>query len=88
MKETCKKIGLVLKKIYGWGIMLSVFLGGATVLGYIAAILIGGETGFAICDFLYKKFFVVLIYAADIFVLIGLVSMYFCGEKSMVWKKK
>lgn len=87
MNNICKEVAKILKKIYGWGIMLSVFLGGFTVFGFIAALIIGGETGFTICEFLYKKVFTFLIYAADIFVLLGLISMYFNGEKSMTMKK-
>lgn len=68
--------------------MISLFVGGLTFLGYLAALIISGNTGFVICEFLYKKFFPVFIYASNVVVLIGLVAMYLSGEKSLVLKKK
>ena len=79
-----KKVSDILKKIYGYGVVVALFLGGATVLGYIAALIIGGETAMAICTFIYKKLFVWLIIGADIDVLLGLVAMYLAKEKSMI----
>lgn len=79
MEKTAK----ILKKIYGYGIFAALFLGGATVLGYIAAMIIGGETAVAICAFIYKKIFLWLIIGADLIVLLGLVAMYLAKEKSM-----
>ena len=78
-----EKIASVLKKIYGYGIVTALFTGGATVLGYIVAMFIGGETATAICTFIYKKFFLWLIIGADIIVLLGLVAMYMSKEKTM-----
>lgn len=54
MKETCKKISSVLKTIFGYGIMICLFAGGLTFFGYVAALIIGGETAAAICVFIYK----------------------------------
>lgn len=78
-----KKVADVLKKIYGYGIVVALFAGGATVFGYIAAMIIGGEAATTICTFLYKKVFLWLIISADIIVLLGLVAMYLSKEKSM-----
>ena len=82
-----QKITKILKKIYGYGILAALFLGGATVIGYIVAMFIGGDTATAICTFIYKALFKWLIIGADIIVLIGLVSMYLSKEKSMNLEK-
>lgn len=83
MKDTLKKISDVCKLIFGYGIMLVVFAGGLTFFGYLAALLIGGETAAAICFVIYKKILPVIIYATSCLVLFGLLSMYLAGEKSL-----
>ena len=82
-----QRIAKILKKIYGYGILAALFLGGTTVAGYIVAMFIGGDTATAICTFIYKTLFKWLIIGADIVVLIGLVSMYLSKEKSMHLEK-
>lgn len=80
MKETLNKIGTFLKTIYGYGIMISLFAGGLTFIGYLVALVIGGETATLICTFIYKKFIPVIIYIASIMVILGIISMYLCGQ--------
>lgn len=82
------KLADILKKIYGYGMVIALLGGGATVLGYMAALLIGGETATAICAFIYKKLFLWLIIGTDIIVLIGLAAMYLAKEKSMTLETK
>ena len=53
MKEFCKKISNVLKMVFGYGIMLTLFAGGLTFFGYVAALMIGGDTAAAICTVIY-----------------------------------
>ena len=84
MKETLKKIAGVCKLIFGYGIMIVLFLGGLTFFGYLAALLIGGETATAICSWIYESFIPVLIYATTILILFGLLTMYLAGEKALV----
>ena len=88
MKETLKKISEVCKLIFGYGIMITLFAGGLTFFGYLAAMFIGGETATAICVFIYKKIFPIIIYAANILVLFGLFSMYLAGEMALTTDKK
>ena len=88
MKETLKKISAVCKLIFGYGIMITLFAGGLTFFGYLAAMFIGGETATAICVFIYKQIFPIIIYAANILVLFGLVSMYLGGEMALTTDKK
>ena len=52
MKNVCKKISGVLRIVFGYGIMLSLFVGGLTFFGYVAALIIGGDTAAAICAFI------------------------------------
>jgi hypothetical protein len=83
-----KKISKVCKLIFGYGIMITLFAGGLTFFGYLAAMVIGGETATAICVFIYKQIFPIIIYAANILVLFGLVSMYLGGEMALTTDKK
>lgn len=84
MKETLKKIADIFKLIFGYGIMIVLFAGGLTFFGYVAAIIIGGETATAICTWIYKSFIPVIIYASTILILFGLLTMYLAGEKALV----
>lgn len=80
MKAFLAKTGNFLKIIYGYGIMICLFAGGLTFFGYIAALIIGGETATGICTFIYKTIFPYIIYASTSLVVLGLVAMYLCGE--------
>ena len=88
MKETRKKIANVCKLIFGYGIMIVLFAGGLTFFGYVAALIIGGETATAICTWIYKSFVPVMIYASTILILFGLATMYLAGEKALTPGKK
>lgn len=84
MKEIRMKIAKVLGYIFGIGVMIALFVGGATFIGYVAAMIIGGETATEICVFIYKTIYPVLFYFSSSIALLGLVKMYIAGEKSMV----
>ena len=88
MKETCKKISSVLKTIFGYGIMICLFAGGLTFFGYVAALIIGGETAAAICVFIYKTIIPYIIKVSTSMVLLGLVAMYLNGEMALTSAKK
>lgn len=88
MKKTMKKISDILKMIFGYGIMLSLFLGGATFFGYVAALIIGGDTAASICEFIYKDFLPIIVYYTSILVLLGLLAMYLGGELALTAEKK
>ena len=45
MKNFCKKLAGVLKTIFGYGIMISLLVGGLTFFGYVAALIIGVPSG-------------------------------------------
>ena len=83
MKEICKKISQVLQTIFGYGIMIALFLGGLTFFGYVAALIIGGDAAASICKFIYKDLFPWIIRASTVLVLLGLAAMYLNGEKAL-----
>ena len=83
-----KKIAGVLKMIFGYGIMISLFAGGLTFFGYLAALIIGGETAAAICAFLYETVMPIVIKVSTAMVVLGLVAMYLNGEIALTPGKK
>ncbi len=88
MKNVLKKISDFIKTVFGYGIMITLFVGGLSFFGYLAALIIGGETATAICIFIYEKMIPVIIYITTILVLLGLVAMYFAGETALTSEKK
>lgn len=88
MKEALKKISNVCKLIFGWGIMIVLFAGGLTFFGYVAALIVGGETATAICTWIYKSFVPVMIKTSTILILFGLLTMYLAGEKALTPGRK
>ncbi len=74
--------------VFGYGVMITLFAGGLTFFGYVAALIIGGDTAAAICNFISKSFNPVIIYASSIVVLLGLLCMYLSGEKSLTPETK
>lgn len=87
MKEMCKKLSNVLKTIFGYGIMICLFSGGLTFFGYLAALVIGGETATAICMFIYNTIIPYIIYASTSLVILGLAAMYLGGEMALTAHK-
>lgn len=83
MKEYMKKLSDICKVIFGYGIMISLFAGGITFFGYLAAVIIGGETAAMICQVIYKQIMPLIVRVTSLIVLFGLVSMYLAGEKSL-----
>ena len=84
MKETMKKIADICKLIFGYGIMIVLFVGGLTFFGYLAALIIGGQTATDICTFIYKQIVPVMIIVSTCLILFGLLCMYLAGEKALV----
>ena len=83
IKKVCHKIADVLQVIFGYGVMICLFVGGLSFVGYMAALIIGGETATAICTFIYKTLYPYLVQLSTIMVLLGLVKMYLCGEVAL-----
>ena len=87
MKAICKKLSAVLKTVFGYGIMICLFAGGLTFFGYMAALIIGGETAAALCTFIYKTIIPYIIKASTVMILLGLVAMYLNGETALTTRK-
>lgn len=88
MKNILKKISSVLRVIFGYGIMITLFVGGLGFFGYVAALIIGGDTAAMICEFIYKTLYPIVIKTSVIMVLLGLLVMYLNGEVSLTMGKK
>ena len=88
MQAILKKISDVLKAIFGYGIMISLLVGGLTFFGYVAALIIGGDVAALICEVIYNKIIPVIIYISTVMVLLGLLSMYLVGEHSLTAGRK
>lgn len=85
MKE---KLTNWLTTVFGYGIMLTLFAGGLSFFGYLAAVFIGGETAEAICTFLYKQYLPIIFVGTALLILLGLLRMYLCGERVFVPEKR
>lgn len=87
-KSLRQKVVEVMELVYGIGILIALFVGGVSFLGYLAALIVGGETATQICVFIYKTVYPVLFCFASGIALLGLLKMYVAGEKSMVPSKR
>lgn len=87
-KEICSKISDVIRVIFGYGITISLFAGGLTFFGFIAALIIGGDVATAICLVISKKIIPVIIYISTISVVLGIIAMYLKGEVALTSNKK
>jgi hypothetical protein len=76
-----EKIYLILNKLYGITMLISFFAGLLPAVALIAAIVIGGPAGEAICLFVYKQYYPWVIALAAGSVLLGLAAMY-VGKKN------
>ena len=88
MKDKMKKLSRKLKLIFGYGIMITLFAGGMTFFGYVAALILCGDAAAMICEVIYKKIIPVIVYVTSSLVILGLVSMYLAGEKSLTPSNK
>jgi hypothetical protein len=88
MNAICKKISSIIRVIFGYGIRICLFAGGLTFFGYLAALIIGGDTAATICEVIYKTIIPYIIKASTILVLLGLLVMYLNGETALTSNKK
>lgn len=88
MKETLKKLSNVCKWIFGYGIMIALFLGGLTFFGYLIALFVGGETAVEICSVIKTVINPIMTYISTIMVLFGLLTMYLAGEIALAPSKR
>lgn len=79
-----KKVVSVLEWIIGIALACCLFLGGLGFLGFVAALCVGGDTAAAICEFLSKTYYVYLIKASTVTVILCFVLQYCSGAAK--WK--
>ena len=78
-----KKFSDILLKVFSVGVLLILFAGAMTLIGYIVAMFIGGEVATEICVFIHKTFFPYVIRVTSIVVGIGLFGMYLSKMKAL-----
>ena len=78
-----KKISKVLLTIFSIGALLTLFAGALALLGYIVALIIGGETATALCSFIYTQYFPWVIRVCSVAVGFGLIGMYMNKIKAL-----
>ena len=83
MKNFIKKATDILRLVFGYGILISLFAGGLTFFGYLAALIIGGESATLICVFIQKTVFPIIIRISTVTVLLGILIMYLSGEVAL-----
>ena len=88
MKAILHKIADILRTIFGYGILAGLFAGGLTFFGFVAALIIGGDTATLICRIIYKDIIPVIVYTTTIMVLLGLLIMYLSGQTALTVHKK
>jgi hypothetical protein len=66
---------------------VSFFAGILPLLPFLIAIIIGGDTGASISNFLYKDFYPWVIMVGSVAILVGLVAMYVGKVESLSVKK-
>ena len=78
-----KKISTILLTIFAIGVIATLFAGGASVLGYIVALIVGGEVATNICATIYTVCFPWIIQICSISVGFGLIGMYLEKKKAL-----
>ena len=71
-----KKISNVFLSVFGVGVTLCLFAGVLAFLGFVVALLIGGESATQLCVFIHKSYFPWVIRFTSVFTLFGLIGMY------------
>ena len=83
-----EKIYNVLNKIYGAILIVAFFAGILPLIPFVVALIIGGDTGEAICVFLYNDYYPWVVASSAIAVFIGWISLYFLKNEKKNLKDK
>lgn len=78
-----KKVSNIFLTAFGIGITLCLFAGTLAFVGFVAALLIGGEIATALCVFIHKSYFPWVIRFTSVFALSGLIGMYLSKVSSL-----
>ncbi len=82
-----KKIYKILNKVYGILMTVSFFAGGLPLIGFIVALIIGGDVGARISTFLYKQYYPWVIVLGSVAIVVGLIAMYIGKLEGLSIKK-
>lgn len=77
-----------LNRLFGLGVLLALFCGALSVVGYLIAFFIGQNNAEILCSFIQKECYPYMIQLATISVGIGLISMYLSGSKALSMSTK
>lgn len=83
-----KKISDLLLTIFSVGVIITLFAGGLSVLGYVVALIIGGEVASEICSWIYTIYLPWVIRISSISVGCGLIGMYLEKKKALTFGDK
>ena len=83
-----RKVSKVLLTIFAIGALLTLFAGALALIGFIVALIVGGEPATAICVFIHKTYFKYVIQVCSVSVAFGLVGMYFGKLKALSMKEE
>ena len=86
MQKIKDKTVNIIKVVFGYGVLIVLLAGGLTFFGYLAALIIGGDTAAAICTFIYKKLYPILVVTSTVMIALGVLKMYLCGETEFTRK--
>ncbi len=78
-----KKVTNVILWIFGIGVTVCLFAGALSLLGFIVALCIGGDTATEISVFIHKTYFPWVIRFTSIFAGLGLIGMYLSKSKAL-----
>lgn len=83
-----RKISDIFLTVFGVGVTICLFAGGITLLAFIVAMCLGGETATKICIFIHKTYFPIVIQFAAIFTGFGLLGMYLTKKSALTVAKQ
>ena len=78
-----KKLTSLFLSIFSIGMIVCLFAGGLSLVGYIVALFIGGEAATELCVFIFKTYLPWVIKFTSIFAGFGLVGMYLNKTKAL-----
>ena len=78
-----KKVSDILLKIFAYGILICLFAGGFSLVGYLIGLIIGGENAENLCAWVFKTYLPWVIKATSVFTGIGLIGMYLSRQKAL-----
>lgn len=83
-----KKISKILLTGFSVGTILTLFAGALAFFGYVAALIIGGETATNLCVFIHKQYFPWVIQLCSVSVGLGLIGMYLDKKRALAMVEK